>query len=105
MGSTRGLAPVSLSALLLALGLVAAACGSDSGTVRGVVIDVTGDLEAITEFTVLVEGDPIVFFPSPAGDYAFPLSHLHDHLRSGESVLVGYEVVDGRRVATFLDDG
>lgn len=99
MGSTRGLAAV---ALIVAL---TAACSTDSGTVRGVVIDVTGDLEAITEFTVLVEGDPIVFFPSSTGDYAFPLSHLRDHLRSGEPVLIGYEVVDGRRVATFLDDG
>ncbi len=104
MGSPRGLTPVSLTALL-ALGLVAAACGTDSGTVRGVVIDVSGNLDSITQFTVLVEGEPIVFFPSPTGDYAFPLSHLRDHLRSGEPVEVGYEVVDGRPVATFLDDG
>lgn len=72
---------------------------------RGVVVDVTGDLTTVEDFTVLVEGDPIRFVPTPDGDYAFPLPHLRDHLRTGEPVLVGWELVDGTRRATSLDDG
>ncbi|CAN5777760.1 hypothetical protein BH23ACT5_BH23ACT5_20430 [soil metagenome] len=92
-------------ALLGALLLTVAGCGiPTSGTMKGIVVEVTGDLTSVEGFTALVEGDALDFIPSPDGDYAFPLPHLRDHLRSGDPVLIGWELVDGVRMATFLDD-
>lgn len=114
MGSDRGRAqvhthrpvttPIRLAGIILVA--VSVACSSPaSGTMQGIVVDVQGDLTTVTGFTVLVEGDQVEFEPSPDGDYAFPLGHLREHLRTGEPVLVGWEIVGGSRVATFLDDG
>lgn len=95
--------PFRLAAIILAA--VSVACSSPtSGTMQGIVVDVQGDLTTVTGFTVLVEGDRVEFEPSADGDYAFPLAHLREHLRTGEPVLVGWEIVDGGRVATFLAD-
>lgn len=91
--------------ILLALSFTLLACAPPtSGTVQGIVVEVEGDLSSVTAFTVLVEGDRVRFEPSPAGDFAFPLSHLRDHLRSGEPILVGWELDGERRIAIFLDD-
>lgn len=92
-------------ALPVAVLLVAVACASGSGTVRGLVTDVTGDLTTVTRFTVLVEGDLLEFVPAPDGDFEFPLPHLRDHLRTGEPVLVTYEEREGELVAVALADG
>ncbi len=97
MTSAARLAVVALLAL-------SACTAPTEGTMRGVVIDVEGDLTTVTAFTVLVEGDPVRFEPVDDGDYAFPLGHLRDHLRSGEPVLVGWELDGQSRLATFLDD-
>ncbi|MGH8912286.1 MAG: hypothetical protein ACRDVD_07215 [Acidimicrobiia bacterium] len=85
--------------------LIVACSPQTSGTMRGVVVEVGGELAAIEDFTVLVEGEPVKFLPTPDGDYAFPLSHLQEHLRTGEPVLVGWETVDGTRLATSIEDG
>ena len=63
--------------------LILAACSPTSGTVIGPVISVDGDLTEVRSFTVLVEGDEMVFVPIVEGDYAFPLPHLREHLRDG----------------------
>lgn len=112
MGRDRGRTPlysVGLRRLRLgsALLLVAlAGCATPtSGTMRGIVVDLAGDLTSVEAFTVLVEGEQVVFTPTPDGEYAFPLSHLQEHLRTGEPVLVGWELVDDRHVATSLEDG
>ena len=76
-----------------------------SGTMRGIVVEVGGELAAVEDFTVLVEGEPVTFLATPDGDYTFPLSHLQEHLRTGEPVLVGWESVEGTRLATSLEDG
>lgn len=89
--------------LLLALLLVA--CAQTSGTARGVVIGVEGSIEEITSFTVLVEGEEITFVPVEGGDYDFPLSHLREHQRTGEPILVTWEIEDGTRLALTLTDG
>lgn len=89
--------------IVLSLGIIA--CSQGSGTVRGIVVEVEGDLSEVTAFTVLVEGELIRYMPLENGDYAFPLPHLREHQRSGEPVLVGWETVDGERVAVSLDDG
>lgn len=82
-----------------------AACSAGSGTVRGVVLSVDGDLQTVTGFTLLVEGDEMSFVPVDDGDYAFPLAHLREHQRTGEPVLVGWESIDGRFHALSVDDG
>jgi hypothetical protein len=80
-------------------------CDQTSGTARGLVTAVEGDLEDITSFVLLVEGDELEFTPSPEGQYAFPLSHLREHQRTGEPVLVGWELVGSVRYALSLADG
>jgi sporulation protein YlmC with PRC-barrel domain len=91
--------------VVLAAAFLATACSQSSGTVIGVVIDVNGDLEEVRSFTLLVEGDEMTFVPSSEGEYAYPLSHLRDHLRDGIPVRVGWERRDGELIAVRLDDG
>jgi len=75
-------------------------------TVTGAVIAVDGDLSAVSSFTVLAEtGAELTFSPSPDGDYAFPLPHLRDHLRSGEPVRVSYVDAGGTLLAVAVTDG
>ncbi len=97
MGPARGVAVV-LAALLLA-------CAPTSGTARGVVIAVDGDLEAVSSFTVLVEGEEWLLLPVSDGEYAFALPHLREHQRTGEPILVDWELVDNVRYALSLADG
>jgi len=87
----------------MTFGLIA--CNQTSGTARGVVTAVDGSLEDVTAFVVLVEGSELEFTPSPDGDYDFPLSHLREHQRTGEPVLVGWEIVGSVRYALSLADG
>lgn len=93
-----------LGASILAV-LVLASCTSTSpNEATGIVVDVQGELEQVEEFTVLVDGERMVFQPAADGDYAFPLGHLRDHLRSGEPVTVRWEEDGDSQVATFIDD-
>lgn len=64
-----------------------------------------GALEEITSFTVLIEGEELTFVPVDEGDYEFPLSHLREHQRTGEPILVTWELDDGARRAVALADG
>ncbi len=93
--------------MVLTIGVLAAACSAPtSGTMEGIVVDVEGSLTNITQFTVLVEGDDVTFHPSSTGSYDFPLSHLREHLRTGQPVLVGWEREDnGELVALSISDG
>ncbi len=114
MGSVRGVAQLQLSRLgrgrrlallaLVALSLIACAAPT-SGTARGVVIAVDGDLEQVSSFTVLVEGEEWRLLPVADGDYSFALPHLREHQRTGEPILVGWELVDNVRYALSLADG
>ena len=54
---------------------------------------------------VLVEGSELEFTPTADGEYDFPLSHLREHQRTGEPVLVGWEIVGSVRYALSLADG
>jgi hypothetical protein len=87
------------------MGLTLVACDQTSGTALGLVTSVEGDLQDVTSFVVLVEGDELEFTPSPEGDFDFPLSHLREHQRTGEPVLVGWELVGSVRYALTLADG
>ncbi len=93
----------SVAAVVIALALTA--CSQTSGTARGVVVAVDGDLEQVASFTVLVDGDEWLLMPVPDGDYSFALPHLREHQRTGEPVLVGWELVDNVRYALSLADG
>lgn len=84
--------------------MMVAACSSQ-GEVIGLVTSVDGDLEQIQSFVVLVDGIEYVFVPAADGDFAFPLSHLREHLRSTDPVRVTYQEMEGRLMATTVDDG
>jgi hypothetical protein len=89
--------------IVMTVGLIA--CNQTSGTARGVVTSVDGSLEDVTSFVVLVEGSELEFLPAANGEYDFPLSHLREHQRTGEPVLVGWELVGSVRYALSLADG
>lgn len=89
----------------LAVLSVVAACSPGAGTMVGIIVEVDGDLNTVTSFTVLVEGDRVRFIPSPQGDYDFPLPHLRSHLRDGSPVRVGWERQGQELVAVRLEDG
>lgn len=96
--------------LVAAAVLVVAACsgGGDAGTVTGVVIDVVGDLTSVESFTLRLDGGlDRTFEPAQGvvfGDGA-PLSHLSDHLLSGEPVSVLYRTRDdGTLIALEVRD-
>jgi hypothetical protein len=93
----------SITVVVMTLALVA--CNQTEGTARGVVTSVDGSLEDVISFVVLVEGSELEFFPTADGDYDFPLSHLREHQRTGEQVLVGWEIVGSVRYALSLADG
>lgn len=80
-------------------------CSQDAGTARGIVTSVDGTLEDVTGFSLLVEGSELDFSPVEDGDYDFPLSHLREHQRTGEPVLVGWELEGSVRYALTLADG
>jgi hypothetical protein len=92
-----------ITVVVMTLGLVA--CNQTEGTARGVVTSVDGSLEDVTSFVVLVEGSELEFLPTADGDYDFPLSHLREHQRTGEPVLIGWEIVGSVRYALSLADG
>lgn len=80
-------------------------CTQPSGTAQGVVTSVEGSLEEVTAFTVLVDGSELRFEPVDGGEYAFPLSHLREHQRTGEPVFVDWELIGTVRYALSLADG
>lgn len=82
-----------------------AACGSGNGNVTGVVVDVVGDLQQVSSFTVDADGVEYRFVPAPDGSFAFPLPHLRDHMRTTEQVRVDYRTVDGTLQAVAVADG
>lgn len=81
------------------------ACTQTTGTTKGPVVEVEGTLTEVTSFTVLVDGDRVRFMPLANGDFAFPLPHLREHQRTGEVVVVGWELIDGVFYAVSVDDG
>ena len=87
---------------------VAACSGSDGGSVRGVVIDVQGDITTVESFTLrLSDGTDKVF--EPAAGVLFhgsaPIGHIRDHLRNGEPIDVRFRVLDdGTSIALEVSD-
>lgn len=103
MGPDRAISRKSLIGLLTFL-LVS--CAPSSATVRGIVVSVDGDISDVTSFDVRADGEIIRFTPAEDGDFDFALVHLRDHLRNGEPVVVGFELLDdGSHLATSVSDG
>lgn len=97
------------AAALVGAVLVLSSCGSADTdpyeTVEGVVLEVNGDLEKIESFTLRTDdGELMEIVPAPDGDFQFPLSHLHDHRRTLEPILVGLDrSVDPASAVTLRD--
>jgi hypothetical protein len=96
---------------LLTLGLVAAtltACAGDEGRVTGVLIDVDGDLTTVESFEIQSGGERLRFVPDDGldvfGDDGTPLSHLFEHLQTGDPVRVTYQVEGDVKVAILIED-
>jgi len=121
---SRRSASVSAAALLLVLSMFALqACSSSNGNsdaapetnnddeallvATGTVIDVKGDLTAITLITLLTEdGEKVDFVPADGVLFdGGPISHVRDHLISGTPVKFEYrELDDGSLEALTLGD-
>lgn len=95
--------------VVLVVAVVVPACGGvgRGPSLTGVVVDVDGDLEGVERFTLLTDdGTRIVFFVTDETTFhGGPLSHLREHITSGEPVRVGYEKRDTRYVALSISDG
>jgi hypothetical protein len=94
--------------LAFALLLVVACAGGES-RVTGTVTRVDGDLTQIIDFEVRPPGgDAMVFVPEDGldvfGDGGTPLSHLFEHLQTGDPVRVTYRVEGGVRIAILIED-
>ena len=104
MGKDRTLTRWVLIGLVATAAIVVALLPSESGQLTGIVTAVDGDLTTVQSFEVLSGGDRLVFEPSRDGDFAFPLAHLRDHLRTGEPIAVEYENIDGVLTAMRVSD-
>lgn len=94
----------------MALTLVVSACASespaDTSTVVGIVTDVTGDLTVVESLVVMDADGRSFFFKSAPGLLLSggPLSHLRDHVVTGQRVVVTFEIgADGLRTATLIE--
>lgn len=96
------------AAALLLLAILLSGCGSTDQAVVGVVVGVSGDITTVEEFVLRLEdGADQVFVPAPGITFhdGAAIGHLRDHLRSGQTISVEYEVLDdGTWVALTVDD-
>lgn len=97
------------AALALVVASAVAACGDGAPAVSGVVVDVEGDITTVERFVLrLADGTDQELAPAPGVTFhnGAAIGHLRDHLRSGEPVVVQYEVLDdGTWVALRVEDG
>ncbi|GEM_PF-983331 len=91
--------------VVVVIGLVVLSCSQTSGTARGMIVSVEGTIDEVTAFSMLVEGEELEFVTVEGADYGFPLSHLREHQRTGDPVLVEWELVGTVRRALSLVDG
>lgn len=96
------IAPIVLVALMTG-------CGGGESRVGGVVIDVEGNLSSVVSFEILTPtGDRLTFVPGPdlkGFRHGGPLTHLSEHLRTGEPIRVTYTETDGGGlIAVIVED-
>lgn len=98
--------PVWPARILLAVAMtILGSCSQTEGTTVGIVTAVSGSLTDVQSFTVLSAGTEITFAPIEGMEYGFPLVHLREHQRTGEPLVVDWELRDETRYATSLADG
>ena len=90
--------------------LVVSSCASDSAdesnTVEGIVTEVTGDLTRVESLVIMdSDGKSHLFVPEPGLlFYGAPLSHLRDHVVTGQPVVVTFKVgAYGERIAILIE--
>jgi hypothetical protein len=100
----------ALYAVVATVVLVVSACGGDSDdapdTVEGIVSEVTGDLTTVESLVILdADGNSHLFKPTPGLlFYGGPLSHLRDHVVTGQRVAVTFETgAYGESVAVLIE--
>ncbi len=104
MGQDRAIARWVLIGVVAVGAITLAVMPSTSGQLSGIVIDVEGDLTEVQSFEVLSDGERFIFEPARDGEFAFPLPHLREHLRTGEPVAIEYERIDGVLMAMRVSD-
>ncbi len=101
------------SSLAVLLVIAASGCGDSHANqgepgremVRGVVLEVMGDLTVVESFVIRTDsGEILEVTPAPEGDFRFPLPHLHDHRRTSEPVLVELDRTVDPPLATAIRD-
>lgn len=99
---------VRVAATALALAALLGSCGSSNETISGVVVDVTGGITTVEEFVLrLSDGTDQAMVPAPGITFhdGAAIGHLRDHLRSGQTIVIEYEILDdGTWVALDVDD-
>jgi hypothetical protein len=101
-------------ALLIALAALTAmtACNGDSSADEPAPEEITGpvtkvdseSLGDVTSFEVTQRGEVFVVYIDPEINYGFALSHINEHLASGDPVRVGLDERDGKLYATVIAD-
>jgi hypothetical protein len=91
---------------VLAAVVVLGACGGSTRSIEGRLVDFDGDLAEVRSFSIVTEsGAGFTFTPAPdATFHGGPLTHLREHLISGEPVVVFYTQNDGAFVAVGVED-
>ncbi len=95
-----------LAALFLAPGALAASCGDDVRSVRGLVVEVVPASLAVVD-TVTVEDEDLVIWSIDGGGKrfeGFTPSHLREHMAQGLPVTVWFEERDGVLVMKEISD-
>ncbi len=94
--------------LVVVMGATLVGCASSedaTNEIEGIVTEVTGDLTNVQSFVVLdSEGDSHLFTPAPGLLFhGGPLSHLREHIVTGERVVVTFTDSDsGARTAILV---
>ncbi len=91
-------------ALAAALMIVATAC-SNPDQVRGLVLEVEGDLTSVESFVLRTDdGETLTIIPAAEGDFRFPLPHLNDHRASFSPIIVELDRSVDPPIATAIRD-
>lgn len=81
------LAPLLVGAVVLAA--CAGATEVHSSEIRGVVLEVEGDLTSVSSFLLRTDGGEVLtVIPAEDGDFEFPISHLSDHRSTLAPIIV-----------------
>lgn len=91
--------------IAIVLLMVTACSGGEGKVMTGRVVAVDGDLERVESFTMISGEESLTFTPAAGVRAEFPLSHLRDHLRTGDPVTVTYVETDAGPTAIVVGDG